>query len=1382
MQNSWKSSFDNAVAAINTRLGEIQRNMAAATTSYRDVKTVNQQLIGVEKKVSSTTNRALKSSDNAEAELSKLEDKFQTAADKQAGSWNSAESKQIQGYATEVKKSQQNIHKAVSSYAGVAQSVNSKSMASAIKADLRMNAMGQKYEDKFEGEAQDLDEEYAHFDDSMNSNELYLEHLTDDTTSVLQSHDPKKPGIDLKLEEAETQIGDALSDSADILEEWAKDNADDFQYAQEDTDSAFLDTAGVLAEQGSRYTKTIQDAAKKIQEALAKARTANKDGADKLYRNVEEELKRSEALAEKLENQADQVEKLKDGLHSKIESMVEVVVAELQKVFEKNLDGFEQRTDTVFNTIDASKEAKENQFNAAIEQVKERFIAEVQDTSNTAEAQISQAETQVASAQAGLSAVMDKMSKVAAEMQEQDKTAALVPAKVNEIQVEISRVSEAKDIADSDLQTNKKDLLQQASDTQFTAEQNMGAAYDVVAKQIDDAKRKDEQNIDETAGAAASRLNEMLEKNLQGFSSLKADVTTADHALTSAEEMLRKAQLALNTVPETFARIGAETISSFKDVAAKAEKDERDQKPVLENAMKQETTKTLEKFDDVQKSILFAKEDSARRISTQVDEINSMLADAQGKASDVRGAMSNRKVALESTLAEREKDMESFKQRTIGEIATHAHDFDAHNATFKNQKQAATQLFDGIAGNVSATGQALIGEFHKHVGEALNEFTQAILGTSKNTDVAVLAAKKAVADATQKDTIEFKAAVARQITKLQGIANEQAKLYQDMMSKSGGDAMAVADEAFDTVTKNQRRLDAMMKEITAKADAVAKKTQHKIEAAVNEHDSDRSALQKTLQDELKRLSQEQHDEKAKFEGRVQAMHEESTVKAQAAAEAMRILNGEMYKHEREAAEAAAIVAGEIKNEEGQVNKAFHNDMVLLESRSSGAASKNDQTAMDIAAVAGITQRQASAIDKQIERAEDSAHDTINLLKPDKEIKLLAGEVNQLSGMFENENARTRNLEDEAEDQARSVGEAAESNLNKGQTGLAAMGPLIDKEAERRDKYFQDLNDTQASRHLDISNMMTELIHLGTDMKVAMASKANEMRSRMRNAEDEVESLQALVQYGSSDELKRIISALTVGMNQSTDINAMVDEELTPKTKDLRQRVGQVYEDMGVSLNMKAIDEMANQTLAEEVSSRQRLLGAKETLEKTLQEVGHDTQNRLNAVFENTTMWIDKVESMAHLSEHEKRSRIRAIKASAARETAKVMAFARATIKRQMKDAHGIDEKENTIKTLLNRATLLAAGTFQTTSQEFIKQKLKKTGEQMEDVRGKYLNPWVTGSLLQENQSVEDDQNKPWTPTTELRGDLLQTENLARHRDEDDKKLEAQLDQMRAVPF
>lgn len=79
-------------------------------------------------------------------------------------------------------------------------------------------------------------------------------------------------------------------------------------------------------------------------------------------------------------------------------------------------------------------------------------------------------------------------------------------------------------------------------------------------------KRKDEQAIDDTAGVAAGSLNDMLEKNLQSFSSLKADVTTADHSLMSAEEMLRKAQLALNAVPETFARIGAETINAFKDV------------------------------------------------------------------------------------------------------------------------------------------------------------------------------------------------------------------------------------------------------------------------------------------------------------------------------------------------------------------------------------------------------------------------------------------------------------------------------------------------------------------------------------------------------------------------------------------------------------------------------------------------------------------------------------------------------------------------------------------------------------------------------------------------------------------------------------------------
>lgn len=37
------------------------------------------------------------------------------------------------------------------------------------------------------------------------------------------------------------------------------------------------------------------------------------------------------------------------------------------------------------------------------------------------------------------------------------------------------------------------------------------------------------------------------------------------------------------------------------------------------------------------------------------------------------------------------------------------------DTTFKAQQQQSTQMFDGITGNTSTTGAALISEFHKHV-------------------------------------------------------------------------------------------------------------------------------------------------------------------------------------------------------------------------------------------------------------------------------------------------------------------------------------------------------------------------------------------------------------------------------------------------------------------------------------------------------------------------------------------------------------------------------------------------------------------------------------------------------------------------------------------
>ena len=43
-------------------------------------------------------------------------------------------------------------------------------------------------------------------------------------------------------------------------------------------------------------------------------------------------------------------------------------------------------------------------------------------------------------------------------------------------------------------------------------------------------------------------------------------------------------------------------------------------------------------------------------------------------------------------------------------------------------------------------------------------------------------------------------------------------------------------------------------------------------------------------------------------------------------------------------------------------------------------------------------------------------------------------------------------------------------------------------------------------------------------------------------------------------------------------------QVRPKTKDLRKRIGQVYEDAGMSLDLDRVSEMGNSTMAEEVLS------------------------------------------------------------------------------------------------------------------------------------------------------------------------------------------------------
>merc|ERR1719352_1420505 len=153
--------------------------------------------------------------------------------------------------------------------------------------------------------------------------------------------------------------------------------------------------------------------------------------------------------------------------------------------------------------------------------------------------------------------------------------------------------------------------------------------------------------------------------------------------------------------------------------------------------------------------------------------------------------------------------------------------------------------------------------------------------------------------------------------------------------------------------------------------------------------------------------------------------------------------------------------------------------------------------------------------------------------------------------------------------------------------------------------------------------------------------------------------------------------------------------------------------MGMSLDIDKVNSMANQTMAEEISLREKLINNRQQMEELMENVNAEMHSNLTAVYHETRNLIDKVKGMDHLSMAEKEQRIREIKSEARRKTSMIMARGRSMINQQMKAMRVMEEKSRESSTLLNRAKSLASGTFLVTDRKHIEEGMGGVAQKME---------------------------------------------------------------------
>jgi hypothetical protein len=433
--------------------------------------------------------------------------------------------------------------------------------------------------------------------------------------------------------------------------------------------------------------------------------------------------------------------------------------------------------------------------------------------------------------------------------------------------------------------------------------------------------------------------------------------------------------------------------------------------------------------------------------------------------------------------------------------------------------------------------------------------------------------------------------------------------------------------------------------------------------------------------------------------------------------------------------------------------------------------------------AEIAAREGAATDSDVSKAEAAVLKILSARlgsSADSDSAVVQGLVGQLADVFRTETDQSDKLGHESQILAQHLAERVDLQTQQGLQRISKFEPLIAKQEALSDKYFRDLKDTVLETHGDMERLAEHIIELAYEVKTAIEAKAHGRMVSINDMEKQIQQMEEMRKYSGADALEKVIEAVKEGYEESQTITEMLNVDVKPVSRNFRSRIGQVFQDMGMSLDIDKVNSMANQTMAEEVSLREQLIKNRQGLEEMMEMANQGMHANLTAVYHETRNLIDQVKGMDHLSMAEKEQRIREIKQEAKRKTSMIMSRGRSMINQQMKAMRVIDEKGQESGTLLNRAKSLATGTFMVSDRKHIEEGMGKVEQNMEELRSKYASPFGS-SLLEDYSAISHDPNSYRLYAPQHFANLADDVSFLRHAHiSDAEDLEKQLEGLGAV--
>jgi len=382
--------------------------------------------------------------------------------------------------------------------------------------------------------------------------------------------------------------------------------------------------------------------------------------------------------------------------------------------------------------------------------------------------------------------------------------------------------------------------------------------------------------------------------------------------------------------------------------------------------------------------------------------------------------------------------------------------------------------------------------------------------------------------------------------------------------------------------------------------------------------------------------------------------------------------------------------GVLKVEESKVQSALMTDKLKIQRSVSMAAEREHAAAGENQITASVTAQQSNDITRNAAKLENKVLHSLASLDPAERSKVLEAALLSFKSDEEALLIYEQHATQDAKDKAESLADAVQRALGASVEQIHELDPRVHEREVQAQQQLHALAGEQEDHRVEISHVQNDANGVTFNIMQNLHAEHLGLERKLQEVKGDIQQAAKMAQYADGDAMKKVQDGLDASLNQTQQLIDAA-KQATDSTDNMRNRVQQVLANMGVKLDLDAIEEATNQTMEEAASVEDRLKAARSKLEAAVRQHTRVASWELRQAQDKAAKEIEAISRLQHLDAKERQRRIEQVRMKANQAREMILTRCRTAIGSAMKSGHTIDEKNQEAANMLLRSDQLARG-------------------------------------------------------------------------------------------